>query len=54
MGYRNLQACLPDLERTGQLVRIREELDATLEVGAVQRRVYPYSNTGLPCRSCRS
>jgi 4-hydroxy-3-polyprenylbenzoate decarboxylase len=40
VGYRNLQECIGDLERHGELVRIDRELDAVLEVGAVQRRVY--------------
>jgi 4-hydroxy-3-polyprenylbenzoate decarboxylase len=38
MGYRNLSECVRDLERTGQLVRIDCELDANLELAAVQRR----------------
>ena len=40
MGYRNLVSCVADLERTGQLRRIAAEVDADLEVGAIQRRVY--------------
>lgn len=40
MGYRNLQACVQDLERMGQLVRIRERLDPKLEIPAIQRRLY--------------
>lgn len=40
MGYRNLQECLGDLERIGQLIRIDRETDPELEIGAVQRRVY--------------
>lgn len=40
MGYRNLQECIRDLERRGDLVRIDRELDPVLEIGAVQRRVY--------------
>ncbi|HIJ81017.1 MAG TPA: UbiD family decarboxylase, partial [Desulfuromonadales bacterium] len=40
MGYRNLQECAVDLERRGMLVRIDQPLDARLEVGALQRRVY--------------
>lgn len=40
MGYRNLRECVLDLERHGHLVRINEEVDANLEVGAIQRRVY--------------
>lgn len=40
MGYRSLQECLSDLERTGQLARVREEIDPHLEMAEVQRRVY--------------
>lgn len=40
MGYRNLASCVADLERTGQLRRIDAEVDADLEIGAIQRRVY--------------
>lgn len=40
MGYRNLQSCVADLERTGQLVRIPVEIDARLEAAEIQRRVY--------------
>jgi 4-hydroxy-3-polyprenylbenzoate decarboxylase len=40
MGYRNLAACVADLERTGQLIRIETEIDPHLEAAEVQRRVY--------------
>ncbi len=40
MGYLNLRACVDDLERTGQLVRIREPVEARLEAAEIQRRVY--------------
>ena len=40
MGYRNLWQCVADLERTGQLVRIEQEIDPYLEAAQVQRRVY--------------
>ena len=40
MGYKNLQACVRDLERTGQLVRIEQEIDPYLEAAEIQRRVY--------------
>lgn len=40
MGYRNLQECVLDLERAGQLVRIREEIDPRLEMAEIQRRAY--------------
>src|SRR5947209_5495630 len=40
MGYRNLRACLNDLERAGQLVRIEREVDPYLEAAEIHRRVY--------------
>ncbi len=40
MGFRNLNACITDLERNGQLVRIENEVDAHLEAAEIQRRVY--------------
>ena len=40
MGYRNLQDCVRDLERTGQLLRVAVPIDARLEAAAIQRRVY--------------
>src|ERR1700733_10647561 len=40
MGYRSLRQCVQDLERTGQLVRIDQEIDHYLEAAEIQRRVY--------------
>ena len=40
MGYRNLKQCVDDLERTGQLIRIEQEIDPYLEAAEIQRRVY--------------
>ncbi|HVU85813.1 MAG TPA: UbiD family decarboxylase [Pirellulales bacterium] len=40
MGYRTLAACIADLERARQLVRIGEEIDPYLEAAEIQRRVY--------------
>jgi len=40
MGYRNLKECVDDLERTGQLLRIEQEVDPYLEAAEIQRRVY--------------
>ncbi|MEZ6125501.1 MAG: UbiD family decarboxylase [Planctomycetaceae bacterium] len=40
MGYRNLQSCVRDLERHGQLLRISEPVDAVLEAAEIHRRVY--------------
>lgn len=56
MGYRNLQECVADLERRGQLLRITEPLDPRLEIGAVQRRVYQAGGPALLFsnpRNCR-
>ncbi|MBN2331942.1 MAG: UbiD family decarboxylase [Deltaproteobacteria bacterium] len=39
MGYKNLRECILDLETAGQLIRISNEVDPYLEVGAIQRRV---------------
>ena len=40
MGYASLEACLIDLEKTGQLVRIPEEVDPNLEMAAIHEAVY--------------
>src|SRR5947209_12061045 len=40
MGYACLRAAVADLERTGRLVRVPQEIDADLEAAEVQRRVY--------------
>jgi 4-hydroxy-3-polyprenylbenzoate decarboxylase len=40
MGYPNLQACLADLQRHGDLVRIEQEVDPYLEAAEIHRRVY--------------
>jgi len=40
MGYRNLQACLHELEATGRLVRLDAEVDPHLEIAEIQRRVF--------------
>jgi 4-hydroxy-3-polyprenylbenzoate decarboxylase len=40
MGYPTLRACVADLERTGQLVRIDREIDPYLEMAEVHRRVH--------------
>src|SRR6516225_6903292 len=40
MGYGSLRECLADLQRTGQLLRLDEEIDPYLEAAAIQRRVY--------------
>src|SRR5436309_15340462 len=40
MGYKSLSACVADLDRAGQLVRIEQEVDPHLEAAEIQRRVY--------------
>jgi 4-hydroxy-3-polyprenylbenzoate decarboxylase len=47
MGYASLRACVNDLERTRQLVRIDEEIDPFLEAAEVQRRVYQAQGPAL-------
>jgi len=37
--YHNLEECILDLEKAGQLVRIREEVDPNLEMAAIHMRV---------------
>jgi 4-hydroxy-3-polyprenylbenzoate decarboxylase len=40
MAYSSLEACLLDLERTGQLLRIKEEVDPYLEMAAIHLRIH--------------
>ncbi|MDO4569045.1 MAG: UbiD family decarboxylase [Planctomycetia bacterium] len=47
MSYRTLRDCVEDLSRTKQLVRIDEPIDANLEVGAIQRRVFESGGPAL-------
>jgi 4-hydroxy-3-polyprenylbenzoate decarboxylase len=47
MSYRSLADCVRDLEATGQLVVIDQEIDPYLEVAAVQRRVYQAGGPAL-------
>jgi 4-hydroxy-3-polyprenylbenzoate decarboxylase len=47
MSYRSLQECLRDLERTNQLVRVREEVDPCLEMAAIHMRVYERGGPAL-------
>lgn len=56
MGYRNLRACVQDLERHGRLLRIAGEIDAHLEAAEIQRRVYASGGPALlfeRVRNCR-
>lgn len=45
--YASLTACVRDLERTGQLVRIREEVDPHLEMAAIHMRVFERGGPAL-------
>jgi 4-hydroxy-3-polyprenylbenzoate decarboxylase len=47
MGYRNLSQCLEELESRGELVRISQEVDPSLEIGAIQRRVFQAQGPAL-------
>jgi 4-hydroxy-3-polyprenylbenzoate decarboxylase len=47
MGYRNLRDCIADLERTGQLIRIEQEIDPDLEMAEIHRRVYEAGGPAL-------
>ena len=40
MAYSSLEACLLDLERNGQLLRIKEEVDPYLEMAAIHLRIF--------------
>lgn len=40
MGYKSTQACIDDLEKHGHLIRIKEEVDANLEMAAIHLRVF--------------
>jgi 4-hydroxy-3-polyprenylbenzoate decarboxylase len=47
MGYRTLRACLNDLESTGQLLRIEQEIDPHLEAAEIHRRVFQAGGPAL-------
>lgn len=47
MNYSSLEACLIDLEKNGQLVRIKEEVDPYLEMAAIHLRVYEAKGPAL-------
>ena len=40
MAYNSLEECLIDLEKTGQLIRIKEEVDPYLEMAAIHLRIH--------------
>ncbi len=45
--YKSLNDCLEDLEKHGQLVRIKEEVDPNLEMAAIHRRVFAAGGPAL-------
>lgn len=47
MGYTNTTECLTALEARGELVRIDSMIDANIEVGAIQRRVFQAGGPAL-------
>ena len=47
MAYSSLEECLIDLEKNGQLVRIKEEVDPYLEMAAIHLRVYEAKGPAL-------
>ena len=47
MNYSSLEECLLDLEKQGQLVRIKEEVDPYLEMASVHLRVYEAGGPAL-------
>src|SRR5215831_18956167 len=53
MGYRSLADCVRDLQATGQLVVIDEEVDPYLEAAAIQRRVYQAGGPALLFRRAK-
>jgi 4-hydroxy-3-polyprenylbenzoate decarboxylase len=40
MAYKSLQDCINDLEKSGQLLRIKEEVDPNLEMAAIHLRIH--------------
>lgn len=47
MSYSSLEACLIDLEKHGQLIRIKEEVDPCLEMASIHLRVYEAKGPAL-------
>ena len=47
MSYKSLEDCLNDLEKTGQLIRIKEEVDPFLEMAAIHLRMYAAGGPAL-------
>ncbi len=47
MPYKSLEECLLDLEKHGQLIRIKEEVDPNLEMAAIHLRVHEAGGPAL-------
>ncbi len=47
MSYKSLHDCVLDLEKNGELVRIKEEVDPNLEMAEIHRRVYDAQGPAL-------
>lgn len=47
MAYPSLESCLIDLERNGQLIRIKEETDPYLQMAAIHLRVFEAQGPAL-------
>ena len=47
MAYKSLEACLLDLEKHGQLIRVKEEVDPYLEMAAIHLRVHEAGGPAL-------
>ena len=47
MSYKSLEDCLLDLEKNGQLIRIKEEVDPYLEMAAIHLRVHEAGGSAL-------
>ncbi len=47
MAYSSMEECLLDLEKNGQLARIKEETDPNLQMAAIQLRVYEAGGPAL-------
>ena len=47
MGYKSTRECLDALEKRGELLRIDQTVDANLEIGAIQRRVFQAGGPAL-------
>ncbi|WP_368504354.1 UbiD family decarboxylase [Alkalihalophilus sp. As8PL] len=45
--YQNLEECIQDLEKSGQLIRIKEEVDPHLEMAAIHMKVFEAKGPAL-------